>query len=75
MEYQHRYVCYAKSNGKTPQEMLAHDMATGSGMLGFMTWINKKWNEWAKINNAPRHGISEASHENFDKFIGARNEF
>jgi hypothetical protein len=44
MTYQPRYLAYCRANGKTPDEMMAHDeQAYPSGcMIGFLCWSSNQ---------------------------------
>ena len=44
MNYQPRYLAYCRANGKTPDEMMAHDeQAYPSGcMIGFLCWSSNQ---------------------------------
>lgn len=72
-----RYAAYAKTHGKTPEEMLEHDIERfpGGKMCGFMLWINEKWSEWHKARGLVRHEhmLSEGDHRSFDNGLAASN--
>jgi len=46
-----RYVAYAKAHGRGPRAMLTLDRMRWPGgcMCGYIVWINRKWNEFARI--------------------------
>ena len=46
-----RYVCYARSHGKTPEEMREHDRDQwpGGAAVGFILWSNQKLREWCDL--------------------------
>lgn len=73
-KFQPRYVAYCRANGKTPDEMMAHDVVAypGGKMCGFVLWIGAQWGAWRKANGR-RHDdfVSDADHKSFDVFVGA----
>lgn len=72
-EYQPRYVAYAKSNGMTPDAMLAHDKIEypGGRMCGFMCWISSRLRDFKKAH--PQHVIGDniSNHDAFTAFLEA----
>ena len=65
-----RAEAYAKTHGKEPAEMMAHDTERwpGGKMCGFMLWISDRWNQWHKARGLRRHEhvLSVADYASFD---------
>ena len=51
-EWNPYYICYAKTHGKTPEDMLLQDDVTfpGGVMCGYILWIREQWRQW-KLEN------------------------
>lgn len=67
-----RYVEYANSHGRTPDEMLVIDKAEypGGAMTGYIIWINARWREWKMINRKPANEpLFAKDHESFDLWL------
>ena len=45
---QPRYAAYARANGRTPDEQLAHDKRNGGVMLNYGPWVRGELNAWRK---------------------------
>lgn len=71
--YQPRFVAYAESLGKTPDEVSAELAARRTGrMMPFILWINAKWSEWRRLNKRePFSSLSPADHAAFDAWLTA----
>ena len=66
-----RYLAYCKAHGKTPDEMVAHDLpkySTGI-FFDFPLWIEGKWYEWRKANNKVGVALRQQDHADFDKWL------
>lgn len=66
-----RYVAYAKSHGKTPQEMLEFDKQKYSGgcMAGFIIWIHRRCSEFKKISPELFCGDEIGDQDRFTAFL------
>jgi len=67
------YVAYAKTHGKTPDEMLAHDKECwpGGKMCGFMLWMSGRWKKWHADRGLVRHEyvLTAEDHTNFGAWL------
>lgn len=65
-----RFVAYARSLGKTPEEALQRDAAGIACMSGYIWWIGERWVEWRKLRgysaNRPPDNID---HKHFDVWL------
>ena len=54
MDYNPRYVAYARSHGHTPDAMLETDNREWPGgcMTGFMLWLGARWTDFEKLKAA-----------------------
>lgn len=71
-EWNHRYVCYAKANGKSPDEMLAFDKERhpSACMCEYTIWNSAKWSEWRKLNGIQPHApLSAKQHKQYDAWL------
>jgi len=70
-EWNPRFVCYARSNGKTPEEMIEHDREEYAGgcMLGFVLWNTQKWREFIALTGIDSYYKSQEDHDNYDKWL------
>lgn len=72
VEWNPRYVAYAAAHGRTPDEMLAHDVEAFSGakMLGFILWIGARWRTWRALHGYDSYTpLTEADHDDFTAFV------
>lgn len=67
VRYQPRWIAYAKSLGKTPEELGGGPVVNAA----FMAWISQQWGAWAKATGRDRHIHTQDDHASFDAFIGA----
>jgi hypothetical protein len=70
-DYQQRYVAYAKSNGKTPDEMLKHDKNNfpGGCMANYIIWINSKISDFKCLIGKNGYGLSREEHDQFNEWL------
>ena len=66
-----RYIAYATSNGKTPEDMLATDKKEfpSACMMEFILWIGRKWNEWCGITGNRVDFKTQEMHDDFDAWL------
>lgn len=72
-EWNPRFVCYARAHNQTPAGMLDLDEQRwpGGKMVGFITWINRRWREWeAKTGRHGPHGTQD--NVDFDAWLKAK---
>ncbi|MDD5511921.1 MAG: hypothetical protein PHI12_14110 [Dehalococcoidales bacterium] len=64
-----RYVCYARAHGKTPEAMLAAQIADGSHNRGFVSWNNQKM--WECRQEHPEYFMygTIKDHEAYDRWL------
>lgn len=76
MRYQQRYQAYAKSNNKTPDEMLTHDQAQypGGVMCGYILWISTKIREFKKLKPEAFIGGNIADQYGFTNYLFEKGE-
>jgi hypothetical protein len=69
--YNPRYIVYAKSRGKTPEEMLANDRIEypGGCMAGFLVWSGQRIEEFRKLNPKAFIGGHIADHDAYDNWL------
>ena len=76
-EYNPRYIAYARSQGRGPEEQKAHDREAWPGgyAAGFMLWLREQWNAWSAETGERRlghHGDgawTDKQHEMFDAWL------
>jgi hypothetical protein len=62
-EWNQRFVAFAKSQGKKPEELRGVAME-------FMLWCQAKWREWARLNGKGESASrSQADHDSFDAWL------
>ena len=67
-----RYVAYAASQGRTPDDQLAHDRAEkpGAHMVPFILWIGARWADYRHAHRLGRlDPVTAAGHEAFDAWL------
>lgn len=77
LEWNPRYVAYAKANGRSPAAMLENDRQEypGGCMAGFICWISGQWSAWRRLRGLPRdHILTDGDHSDFDAWlVGLKN--
>lgn len=76
-KFQPRYVAYAKTNDREPDEQLEHDRVAfpGGCMAGYIVWINGRWAAWDEKNGYKRGHIRLVNeHEAFTDWLFADSE-
>lgn len=73
--FNNRYVAYAASQNRTPNQALIQDARDypGGKMAGFMCWIRDAWRRWAQETGEKKEygdGWSERQHDAFDQWLG-----
>lgn len=76
-EWNPRFVCYANSMGKKPE-----DLKYGRGWgAKFVLWIQERWREWEVEEDRPlatpfnKTPYSETEHQRFDKWLSYKYPF
>jgi hypothetical protein len=71
MNWNPRFVAYAKSNGNTPERQLEVDKEAWPGgcMVGFTSWISQKIKEFLKVEPTACCERCCSNHPKFDKFL------
>lgn len=74
IDFQPRYVAYARDHGMGPAEMLEHDkrVLPGGCMVAYMHWIGAKWREWYGVIGCEPKAKTEAVHAEFDAWLQRR---
>lgn len=68
MNYSTRFVCYAHSNGHTPDEEAE---LLGEYIGKFTSWLSIMWDKWDKLNNNNNefHCRDADEHKKFDIWL------
>lgn len=75
MEYQTRYIAYAKHHGRSPDDQMAADELRFKGgcMAGFIAWISQMWAKWwteaGRDAGLSRTIHGPAEHAHFDRWL------
>ena len=69
MEYNDRYIAYAKCQGRSADEMKKHDISRGNGMRLYMNWIESKKKEFCNVNPDCCGASGLKGHEEFTQFL------
>ena len=64
MTYQPRFIAYAMSLGKSPE-----DVERSFDNRDYIAWINPRWREWEKETQHPGYIHSEEDHLNFNNWL------
>ena len=64
-----RYVIFAEKNGRTPQEQLDHDKASGTHMMNFMLWIRHAVSRFKKTRPECTTGDGISDQDAFTAFL------
>jgi hypothetical protein len=74
-----RFVVYAISQGRMPEQQLEHDTKEfpGGKMCGFILWMNSQWRAYFELRGwkrtgADEHILSQEDHAEFDKWLSLR---
>jgi hypothetical protein len=70
-EWNHRYVAFARSNGRTVEEQASVDDVRGY-YSDYILWISDRWAEWARPLGRSRP-FSERDHVEFDAWLEERS--
>lgn len=71
IDYQKRYVAYAKAHGKNPGQMLHYDTNNYQGgcMAGYILWINARIREFRKHSSKSFMGGKIIDHDAFSEYL------
>lgn len=82
VEYQSRFVAYAKAHGLEPEKMIESDRKRwpGGAMCGFILWLGSRWAEWGSARGLTKIGggwlrnkryylLSQEDHNSFDAWL------
>lgn len=74
MNWNRRYVVYARAHGQTPEQMGSSDVQLwpGGRMTGYIVWIEERWSEYRALRGWIRqYPLSPADHAAFDAWLEA----
>lgn len=71
MSFQPRYLAYCQAHGKTPDEMMEHDLTRWPGgcMCGFLLWSNEHISKAKKSHPEWFIGPNLYDHDAYDEWL------
>lgn len=75
LQYNPRFVIYARCNGRSPEEQLQVDSDRWSigEAFGFMSWLTRHFDEWSNLTGVDRADIARPDNtRRFTKWLEER---